>query len=109
MSPESSFNLPLYKYLGLFLAYCTFMPRCRYCLMTLGGTFHYSGLEPNYVDVGGKDGDACAKSNDDVLRGPSVCFFFFFLFFLFLFFFIWKPIICPDRLGSDISHTEHEG
>eukprot|EP01047_Picozoa_sp_COSAG01_P130251 COSAG01_NODE_59805_length_298_cov_0.773869_1_plen_57_part_10 len=24
--------------------------------MTLGGTFHYSGLEPNYVDVGGKDG-----------------------------------------------------
>ena len=58
------------------------MPRCRYCLMTLGGTFHYSGLEPNYVDVGGKDGDACAKSNDDVLRGPSVCFFFFFLFFL---------------------------
>ncbi len=21
-----------------------------YCLMTLGGTFHYSGLEPNYVD-----------------------------------------------------------
>eukprot|EP01044_Picomonas_judraskeda_P010416 COSAG03_NODE_1338_length_4295_cov_305.923737_5_plen_97_part_00 len=27
-----------------------------YCLMTLGGTFHYSGLEPNYVDVGGKDG-----------------------------------------------------
>jgi hypothetical protein len=76
--------------------------------MTLGGTFHYSGLEPNYVDVGGKDG-TCAKSNDDVLRGPSVCFFFFFLFFLFLFFFIWKPIICPDRLGSDISQTEHKG
>jgi len=24
--------------------------------MTLGGTFHYSGLEPNYVDVCGKDG-----------------------------------------------------
>ena len=26
-----------------------------YCLQTLGGTFHYSGLEPNYIDVGGQD------------------------------------------------------
>ena len=26
-----------------------------YCAMTTVGTWHYSGLEPNYLDVGGKD------------------------------------------------------
>ena len=26
-----------------------------YCLQTLAGSFHYAGLEPNYIDVGGKD------------------------------------------------------
>eukprot|EP01050_Picozoa_sp_SAG11_P011506 SAG11_NODE_1222_length_5484_cov_7.843268_5_plen_93_part_00 len=31
-----------------------------HCLMTFGGTFHYSGLEANYVEVGG--------ANPNVLR-----------------------------------------